>query len=57
MVQASKEQYWEEGALTQLVLDLRQAIEVVALASAEVKPAIANWKSFLSSLIFFKKDK
>ena len=27
------------------------------LSAPPVKPAVANWKSFLSSLIFFKKDK
>jgi hypothetical protein len=55
VVQASKERFWERDSITNLVLDLRESIEIVALASKDLKPAIADWKSFLGSLISFNK--
>jgi hypothetical protein len=55
VVQAAKERYWEQDSMSRLVLDVREAVEVVALASGELKPAIADWKSFLGSLISFNK--
>jgi hypothetical protein len=55
LVQAAKERYWEPDAVAQLVLDIRESIEVVALASKDLKPAIADWKSVLASLISFNK--